>query len=344
MHSEGKSVGFVTTTRITHATPAAGYAHSGDRNWEDDSKIPEGCDQKDIATQLYDKLVDGEVDLAMGGGRRHFIPKETVGEEGKKGKRKDGRNLIAEAKVKGVQYAWDDRTFAQLNLDGTTPILGLFASSHMKYEHDRSGEPSLAEMTEASIKQLSQNKKGYYLLIEGGRVDHANHNGNAYRTVTDNEAFSKAVAKAVQMTSDEDTLIIVTADHGHGMAMNGYCGRGSDILGLCYKIDKNGERHLDTPNLGDDGKPYTVIGYLNGPGSILKKGPDGTYTGSRPDLTQEQATDPDYLQQSLIPKSSESHSGADVAIYARGPWAQLFDGTVEQNYIFHVMNQAVHAK
>jgi alkaline phosphatase len=343
MHDEGKSIGFVSTARITHATPAAGYAHSGDRNWEDDSKIPAGCNQKDIAQQLFDKLVAGEIDLAMGGGRRHFIPKDFVDAEGKNGKRMDGRNLIKEAQGRGVQYAWNDETFAQLKLDGRTPILGLFERSHMKYEHDRSGEPSLAEMTAAAIDHLSRQKNGYYLLVEAGRVDHANHDGNAHRTVTDNVAFANAVARAAAMTSEADTLIVVTSDHEHAIAFNGYCGRGSKITGLCYKIDGAGVGHLNEPNLADDGKPYTVIGFLNGTGSVLKKGGDGTFSGTRPDgLTNADAMDPDYIQQALIPLKSETHSGEDVAIYARGPWAHLFDGTVEQNYVFHVMNFAVH--
>lgn len=342
MHKEGKSIGIVTTARITHATPAAVYAHSAHRNWEDDSKIPAGCEQKDIAQQLYDKLITGEIVLAMGGGRRHFIPKDIKGEEGHNGKRKDGRNLIKEAEDKGIQYAWNEKTFKKLRLDGKTPVLGLFEKSHMKYEEDRTGEPTLAEMTEAAIDFLANNSTGYYLEIEGGRIDHANHDGNGHRTLTDGAAFAKAVAKAMEMTDSEDTLIIVTADHGHSIAMNGYCGRGSNILGLCYEIDNQGTNHLDKPNLADDGKPYTVIGYLNGPGAVLKKQDDGTYSGVRPAVTNEEAMDPDYLQQALIPKSSESHSGVDVAIYARGPWAHLFNGTVEQNYIFHVMNYAVH--
>ena len=70
----------------------------------------------------------------------------------------------------------------------------------------------------------------------------------------------------------------------------------------------------------------------------------GTVTEGRPELTQEMAQDLDYAQQTLIPKSSESHSGVDVALYAKGPWAHLFDGTIEQNYIFHVMNYAVNAE
>lgn len=342
MSAKGKSVGVVSTARLTHATPAAVYAHSADRNWEDDSKLPEGSTQKDIATQLIEKMSDGTVDIALGGGRRHFIPKTFVDEEGKKGKRKDGQNLISKAKDKGFQYAWDDKTFASLNLDGKTPVLGLFESSHMKYDYDRANEPSLADMTATAIKYLSKNKNGYYLEIEAGRVDHANHDGNAFRTVTDGEAFSKAVKTALEMTNPEETLVIVTADHEHAIAFSGYSGRGAPILGLSMKINSDGTKYLNEANLADDGKPYTTIGFLNGTGSVFKKQKDGTFKASRAKLTQKETMDPDFIQEALIPKSSETHSGEDVAVYARGPWAHLFDGTVEQNYIFHVMNYAVN--
>lgn len=339
---QGKSVGVVSTARLTHATPAAVYAHSADRNWEDDSKLPEGSTQKDIASQLLEKMSDGTIDIALGGGRRHFIPKTFVDNEGKKGKRKDGQNLISKAKAQGFQYAWDDKTFANLNLDGTTPVLGLFEKSHMKYEFDRVNEPSLEEMTESAIKYLNNDEDGYFLMVEAGRIDHANHGANALRMVTDGEAFEKAVQKAMQLTNSEDTLIIVTADHEHAIAFNGYAGRGSNILGLSHKINPNGVKHLDEYDMAKDGKPYTTIGYLNGASSVMKKQEDGTYSGSRANLTQEEVLSPDFVQESLIPRSSESHSGEDVAIYSRGPWAHLFDGTVEQNYIFHVMNYAIN--
>jgi len=139
-------------------------------------------------------------------------------------------------------------------------------------------------------------------------------------------------------------LILVTADHAHGLSFNGYCGRGSPITGLCYKVNDKAAMHLDEPNLAADGKPYSVAGYLNGAGAVLTKQGDGSYFGTRPVLTEEAATDPDYLQQALIPMDSETHSGEDVALYAKGPWAHLVDGTVEQSYIFHVMLHAVSAK
>lgn len=345
MTDAGKSVGVVSTARLTHATPAAVYAKTANRNWED--AVPEGCTaQKDIATQLIDAMEAGSIDLAMGGGGRYFLPKD-MEQDGLKGRREDNVNLVERATGLGAQFAANTAGFDALKLDGTTPVLALFNSSHMEYEADRADddEPSLADMTRAAIEYLSQNENGYYLEIEAGRVDHANHDGNAARTLRDGVAFAEAVALADELTSDEDTLIIVTADHEHAIAFNGYCGRGSDILGLCYDVAKEGIKHADKLVLADDEKPYTVIGYLNGTGSVLKK-EDGAndFTGSRPNIDQEIATDLDYVQQALIPKSSETHSGEDVAIYAKGPWAHLVDGTIEQNVIFHIMNHAVNAQ
>ena len=344
MSEQGKSVGIVSTARITHATPAAVYSKTVHRDWENNSELPEGCTQKDIAAQLIDQMKAGVIDIAMGGGRSQFLPTDVTDPEGKKGLRTDGRNLVDEATAMGAQYAWDEAGFMALTTGGNAPVLALFDPSHMMYEADRTNEPTVAAMTEAAIKALSQNPEGYYLEVEGGRVDHANHAGNAYRTVTDGKAFADAVAKALEMTDPAETLIIVTADHEHAIAFNGYCGRGTDILGLCMDIDPAGETHLDQPVLGDDGKPYGVIGYLNGPGSVLKKQDDGTFSGSRSALTEEQVTDKDYLQEALVPLASETHSGEDVPLFAVGPWAHLFGGSTEQNMIFHVMNYAVNAQ
>lgn len=339
---QGKSVGVVSTARLTHATPASAYAHSADRNFEDDSKLPKGCDVPDIASQLLEAMKKGTVDIALGGGRRHFLPKTVKGDEGKNGKRKDGRNLIEEAKSAGISYVWNDTTFNNLDLKAGKPILGLFESSHMKYEHDRTGEPSLADMVKTSINALKGNEKGFFLTVEAGRVDHANHAGNLHRTVTDGVAFANAVAMAAKMTNPEETLIIVTADHEHAIAFNGYCGRGTPITGLCFKIDSKGVKHSNEVAKASDGKPYTVAGFLNGGGSVLTK--DKNWSGARPEVTQAQAIDPDYTQQALIPRRSETHSGEDVAVYARGPWAHLLNGTIEQNFIFAVMHHAANAK
>ncbi|MDW6005082.1 alkaline phosphatase [Vibrio mangrovi] len=326
---KGLSVGVVSTARITHATPATTYAHAADRDWENDSKLPniaknQGC--IDIAQQLINFNGGKGMDVVFGGGRREFIPATTVDPDGKKGKRKDGRNLIAEWQVKhpGAQYVYDKAGFDTLNKN-TKQAFGLFESSHMKYEADRrDGEPSVAEMTAKAIDILSKNKDGYLLMVEGGRIDHAHHAGNAARALADTVAYDDAIKAALDKTNPEDTLIIVTADHAHTLISNGYADRGNPILGLSKK---NGQYNVD-----DYGRRYTTLSYGNGPGAV---------NGARSNPTQEEVLDLDYRQQSLIKLSSETHSGEDVAIFARGPEAYLFQGAVEQNYIFHVMNEAL---
>ncbi|CAM9215059.1 unnamed protein product, partial [Laminaria digitata] len=347
----GKKVGVVSTARITHATPANVYARSVDRNYE--SEVPEGCtEQVDIAQQLLMSMTgdDGWVDFAAGGGKANFYNETEVDLLGVSGNRVDGRDLIAEASDAGVTIAQTKQEF--LNLDFSTgegKVLGLFASSHLSYDHDRlsegdeNDEPSILEMTKAAIELLSSNAQGYYLLVEAGRVDHANHVGNLHRTFQDGVAYQEAVQYALDNTDSKDTLIISTADHGHSVTYNGYCGRGSPVTGLCMAVDKTATEHTGVPNTAADGLPYTVISVGNGPGSVLyDRGPnyaavseDGTIL--RPTVTNDEAMDPDYIQQSLVPFAFGTHSGADVAVYAQGPWSHLFTGTVEQTHIFDTM-------
>ena len=215
----------------------------------------------------------------------------------------------------------------------------------MEYEADRAkdkgGEPSLAEMTEAAIKRLQQNENGFVLMVEGGRIDHAHHAGNAARALIDTVAFDQAIKKALELTSREDTLIVVTADHSHTFFIQGYPKRGNPILGLA--TDEEG-------NLGkaDDGKPYTTLGYANGPGVGVPGAAEGCSgrarsrrrPAPRPDLTSVDVTSVDFLQQSTLPIASETHAGDDVAVFAWGPYAHAFHGVVEQNLIYHVMAKA----
>lgn len=330
----GMATGIVSTARVTHATPAAVYSHSADRNWEDDSKAKDGCE--DIASQLLSFDHGDGIDVIFGGGRRHFITKQTTDGEGKNGKRTDGRDLTAEwtAKSNNHQYVWGQTGFDKIDVASNPKVLGLFNSSHMAYEADRAidkgGEPSLAEMTSKAIDILSQNENGYFLAVESGRVDHANHAGNAARAFEDGVAFNEAVKATLAKVDLSNTLIIVTADHAHTLTLSGYAKLGNPILGL--SLGKDG-----TPNLAKDGKPYTVVNYTNGPGGVFNE--DGT-VAPREDLTNVDTTHVDYIQQALIPLGSETHSGSDVAVYAAGPWSHLLNGTIEQNFIYHVMDYA----
>src|SRR3546814_17750225 len=134
-----------------------------------------------------------------------------------RGKRKDLRNLVAkwQALNPGGAFVHDTRQFEDAR--GKSPVLGLFELSHMQYEHDRDrspeGEPDLEAMTRFAIESLSRNPAGYVLLVEGARLDHANHDGNAYRALDETTAISRAVQAAVDMTSADDPLHVVTAAH-----------------------------------------------------------------------------------------------------------------------------------
>lgn len=347
----GLSTGVVTTARLTHATPAAVFAHAADRDWERDTNLTEeatanGC--ADIARQLIE-FADGDgIDVAMGGGRANFLPVEAADPEAPDttGGRRDGRNLADEwrARSPAHTYVWNRDDFDAIDPQSSPRVLALFEPSHMKYEADRAGdaagEPSLAEMTAKAIEILRRDRDGFFLMVEGGRIDHAHHGGNAARALKDTQAFSEAVAKAVAMTSAKETLIVVTADHGHTLSMAGYPGKGNPILGLATASLEDANAR-DGYALAADGKTYTTLGYANGPGSILagqKK------AGERPEPRAEEAADINYRQQAAIPSSAESHGGQDVVIYATGPQAHLFGGVVEQSYIFHVIDAALNLR
>lgn len=363
--SRGFATGVVTTTRVTHATPGATFTHVPERNWENDTELSDeakaaGC--VDIARQMVETRFGNGPDVLMGGGRKNFMPVSQRDPEydDKVGERLDGRDLIAQWKQRhpAGTYVWNAQQLADAPAQG--PLLGLFEPDHMQFSQDRpkdgAGEPTLAEMTRAAIARLQRNDKGFVLLVEGGRIDHAHHYGNAYRALTDTIALSEAVQAAADATSAQDTLILVTADHSHTLSFVGYPRRGNPILdkvrGSSGEDDGDGSYALDQLGL-----PYTTLNYSNGPGFVgaSAQQPEGpkrflhTVSGvqipknGRPDLRNVNTQDPDYLQEALVPTAAESHGGDDVGIWARGPGSDAVRGSVEQNTIFHVLLQAMPA-
>jgi alkaline phosphatase len=345
---KGLSTGVVTTARLTHATPAACYAHTAMRDWESDldistrSKDAYNAKFPDIARQLIEFPYGDGLEVAMGGGRPKFLPNTEIDPEysNRKGERLDGRNLTKEwlAKYKDSSYIYDKKGFDAIDTKKTKHLLGLFETSHMQYEFDRkkdtAGEPSLSEMTSKAIDLLSNNKKGFFLMVEGGRIDHAHHDGNAFRALTETIELSNAVRTAAQKVNLDETLIIVTADHSHTFIMGGYPIRGNNILGLTQEVDSKGMLE-EKPRTDRNGKPYTTLNYANG---------TGARGGERPNLTQAQVTDPNYKQEAIIPLSAETHGGEDVAIYATGVNAHLVRGSMEENWIFYVMADALRLR
>jgi alkaline phosphatase len=342
----GKATGVVSTARITHATPAATYSHTSVRDWEHNGQVASACagvanPVKDIARQLIElsPAVKKSLKVAMGGGREYFRSNTQFDPENttRKGLRTDGRDLTAEwvnTRGAGSKFVFDKAGFDAANPANTNFLLGLFERSHMQYAADRndtpSGEPSLTDMTEKSITMLEKEKNGFFLHVEAGRIDHAHHAGNAKRALLDTIEFANAIKKAYEMTDPKETLIIVTADHSHVFTIAGYPHRGNDILGLSAEVPAV-DGNAPSPTLASDGLPYTTLGYQNGPGAV---------SGARADLNSIDTAALDYMQQAVVPMGSETHAGEDVAIYASGPKAYLVRGSMEQNWIYHVMKDA----
>ena len=386
---EGRSTGVVSTARITHATPAACYSHSPERNWEQDADVradhKDAIDAgfKDVALQLIEFPYGDGLEVALGGGRLGFIPNTQPDYENPstKGKRQDERNLINEwLKKPKSSFVFDKQGLESVDAAQTKKLLGLFQGSHMQYEVDRTKsifpeEPSLTEMGLKALDILKQNEKGFFLMIESGRIDHAHHASNAYRALNETVELSNAV-KAVKesLTENElrETLIIVTADHSHTFTIAGYPTRGNPILGLVVNNDAKGKPEKN-PAKDALGLPYTTLGYVNGggyTGPMVNIKTDEISNGgqhfheafggplsfsdktwkyinvpreARPDLTEVDVECEHYIQEAAIPLGSETHGGEDVVVYATGPMAHLFRGVQEQNYIYHVMRYASDA-
>ncbi|MDC8760650.1 alkaline phosphatase [Janthinobacterium fluminis] len=327
--ANGKAVGSITTTELTHATPAATFSHICNRNaqYAIAAQTVPGGDSYNAA------LKDG-VDVLMGGGRNHFTPYVAVTN---KAGRADGRNLLTELAAKGYTVA---ATKAEMvAAPNNKKFIGLYSSkSHLEYELDRTAtppkgeganQPSLAEMTVKAMDILAQNDKGYFLMVEGGRIDHALHGTNAKRALSDTIAFDDAIKAALDKARLTDptlanTLIVVTADHDHTLAFNGYGKRGSPILDINRNY-KDGK-----PSLDADGNTYTTLVFGNGPNR----------PNLRTSVDSATALGDAYQQETGVRLASETHGGGDVKLLATGAGAKNFKGTLDNTKVFSLLKSA----
>ena len=332
---KGMSVGVVTTTRVTHATPAATYAHICHRDLENDiaaAMVPGG-------TGYNTSLGLGGLNVVLGGGSQFF--KTTANG----GKRSDGRELIAEMQARGYSYVSKASELNAIDAGKTSHLFGLFKSSHMSYDLDRAStsEPSLAEMTSKAIDVLAQNKKnGYFLMVEGGRIDHALHETTAKKALQDTVAFDNAIKTAINKANANDpglknTLIVVTADHDHTLVLNGYAKRTGKttattpgVLGLVLNY-VTGAVANDA-----DGKPYTIIGFGNGENRVQSA------RSTMPSLDDAAVNADTFHQEAAIPTAagSETHGGTDVFLGAIGKGADNFHGVIENSHVFDLIRTA----
>ncbi|NXX84367.1 PPBT protein, partial [Urocolius indicus] len=304
----GKAVGIVTTTRVTHATPSAAYAHSANRDWYSDGEMPPdalegGC--RDIARQLVENIPD--IEVILGGGRKYMYPKNTSDveyphEDKHRGTRLDHRDLVQawhDTKPPGkvAKYVWHRRELLALNLSRVDFLLG--ESWHPRVPWHQRGA------VRAQLRVLGQ-------LEWPGKAKQALHEA---------VELDRAIGLATRLTSAQDTLSVVTADHSHVFTFGGYTPRGNPIFGLA-------------PMQSDvDRKPFTSILYGNGPGYKI-------VAGERENVSAVDFAHADYQAQSAVPLRQETHGGEDVAVFAQGPMAHLLHGVHEQNYIPHAMAYA----
>ncbi|MBX3323666.1 MAG: alkaline phosphatase [Phycisphaeraceae bacterium] len=177
----GKATGLVTTTRVTHATPASFIANVASRSSEQ---------------EIADQIIERKVDVVLGGGAQYFA--DSV--------------IARDPDLRVVRTA---KELADMPKEGR--VLGLFQNSHMSYTLDREAhEPTLADMTREALERLGSRAGGFVLQVEGGRVDHAAHSNDACALIHDQIAFDDAIGEAVRFASSrDDTLLIVTTDHGN---------------------------------------------------------------------------------------------------------------------------------
>ena len=335
----GRSVGVVTTTRLTHATPAGVYAKSPERDWESDEYLPQqdwdkGC--RDIAWQFVNDARGGGVDVALGGGRNQFYGRDNGGF-----RRRGDEDLVQQWLDGAPKRRFVDNALQLEALQPGGQVLGLFARGHMQYIARRkqsSEQPMLSQMTTKAIELLEANEDGYFLLVEGGRIDHGHHIGKAGYALLETQEFSRAVEAAIKKVDPEETLILVTADHSHVFTMGGYATRGNPILGHVVRNDASGESELG-PDLAADGQPYSTLQYANGPGAVRVMPRPAPETGI------------ETMQQALVAtqnlridgqiETSETHAGEDVPLYAVGPGSDQVRGVIEQSRIYDIMINAL---
>lgn len=334
----GKSTGLVTTTEVTHATPAAFGARRDDRHkWDGIAK---------------DYLLKSKPNILLGGGLRFWLDDNAttfprfVTDPAKDSHRTvDGlmKQGLTEAEARADDGLLDDavkqgyeivftadelaaRDMRKLFREGKK-LLGIFALSHLAYELDRGEkaphEPHLATKTKVALEYLRQDRDGFFLMVEGGRIDHAQHGNDVKRVIYDTLAFDEAVKVALDFQSkNPDTLVLVTSDHDTG--------------GMAVEWTRGA---------------FPASGEVPARDVDLDRKERGMTLTTKELLTRLEAT----LPADLIPAvnqllyrqgvwTSGDHTAVDVPLMATGPGAEMVSGRMDNTDVFQVMEKAMTAR
>lgn len=328
----GKKTGLVTTTRITHATPASFIVNMENRGMENE-----------IAVQMLERGAD----VFLGGGDSFF--------DGSK--REDGRDLFAEFAAKGYTVA---RTKSEMNAaDSSSPLLGIFTEDHLPYDVDHRNSPelmanvpTLAELTDKALRQLD-NRNGFLLQVEGGRVDHAAHGNCVSGLIYDQLAFDDAVAVAVRFVeANPDTLLIITTDHGNANpALSGMGSGYSESLEMFLRVSNftatNGvtmrglNQNSSVNAIREAIEANTSIQITTDHADILRQALRGEYRGAFSRMNSRSAVIggvlANYTGVSFV---SGAHTSDHVELAAMGPGSEAINGFVRNTSLFNLMMDA----
>ncbi len=332
---KGLATGLVATSRLTHATPAAFSVHFEDR-W--------------MENQIDASQITKDIDVLLGGGRRHFLPQSADGSD-----REDGRHLIDEARSNGYQYVSNRNELMSVT---TGPVLGLFSNSHMSYEIDRdpSAQPSLAEMTRKAIDIVSQDEDGFFLMVEGSRIDHAGHENDAAAHLHDILAFNKAVETALSFAkANGNTLVVNVSDHETGGMSLGRSVDGEGIYAwkpsLLDRVTASHAVIIDSlqtaldalPKTDDDGEQGShdrqirtlrpIVEHFTG----ITDFSDAETSRLRSSVGNDDALGAALTEiigrRTLVGWTTGGHTAVDVNLYAFGPGSQVFTGNHDNTYV-----------
>jgi alkaline phosphatase len=301
----GKATGLVATSQINHATPASFGAHDESRH-----------NYNDIADDYFDEMINGQhkVDVLLGGGTAYFEPEN----------RDDQRDLAQDFVDDGYSYV---KTKEELQNDKNDQILGLFGYKGMDKAIDRSENiPSLEEMTDAALDRLSQDKDGFFLMVEGSQIDWAGHDNDVVSAMSEMEDFENAFERAIEFAKkDKHTLVITTADHstgGFAMGRDGeYKWDPAPLKAAKRTPDFMATQIADGANVEETLSKYIDLDLTAEEINGVK---DAAATGKT--VAIDNAIERIFDLRSGTGWTTGGHTGVDVNVYAYGPQSDQFIG------------------
>lgn len=304
----GMATGLVATSQVNHATPAAFGAHDVSRH-----------NYNDIADDYFDDMINGKhkVDVILGGGTKYFD--------------REDRNLINDFKEDGYNYV----TTTEEMLDNKNDqLLGLFAPVGLPKAIDRKeSTPSLEGMTTAALEQLSQDKDGFFLMVEGSQIDWAGHANDSVSAMSEMEDFARAFETVIEFAKENGhTQVVLTADHstgGFSVGRDGEYNFNPDAIKAAERTPEfMAQEIIDGESVEDVLAEYVSFDFTDEELASIKEA-----AGKDDFDTLYSAISEVFNNRAGVGFTTGGHTGIDVPVYAYGPKSELFSGLIENTDI-----------